>query len=151
MAGMNESIERWKSVEKGKSNFFPWLSRFPWTEFRGSPLRQCTVCCNLDQLRRFVRLQSGADRRRDNNLMDPAARSSTTICDPFSMGFREISDPISEPEEMASLTSEVRNGKRVTLWVCWWTWEGALRGVERAWATFVLPTLWCYKCNCISK
>ena len=83
MAGMNESIDRWKSVEKGKSNFFPWLSRFPWTEFRGSPLRQGTVCCNLDQLRRFVRLQSGADRRRDNNLMELAARSNTTICDPL--------------------------------------------------------------------
>ena len=59
-----------------------------------------------------MRLQSGADRRRDNNLMDPAARSSTIICDPFSMGFREISYPISEPEEMASLTSEVRNGQK---------------------------------------
>ena len=59
-----------------------------------------------------MRLQSGADRRRDNNLMELAARSSTTICDPISMGFREISDPISEPEEMASLTSEVRNGQK---------------------------------------
>ena len=28
------------------------------------------------------------------------------------MGFCEISDPISEPEEMASLTSEVRNGQK---------------------------------------
>ena len=151
MAGVNESIYRWKSVEKGKSNFFPWLSRFPWTEFRGSPLRQCTVCCNLDQLRRFVRLQSGADRRRDNNLMELAARSNTTICDPL------VWDSVRFPILFRSLKRwhlwrvKWEMDRRVTLWVCWWTWEGALRGVERAWATFVRPTLWCYQCNCLSK
>ena len=151
MAGVNESIDRWKSVEKGKSNFFPWLSRFPWTEFRGSPLRQCTVCCNLDQLRRFVRLQSGADRRRDNNLMELAARSNTTICDPL------VWDSVRFPILFRSLKRwhlwrvKWEMDRRVTLWVCWWTWEGALRGVERASATFVLPTLWCYQCNYLSK